>query len=45
MAGDDKLPTAGRFLQFLAENSTWKVAKNSIIERDRKLQKEKDAIA
>ena len=45
MAGERKLATAGRFLQFLAENSTWKVAKNSILERDRRLRKEKDAMS
>ena len=45
MAGERKLATAGRFLQFLAENSTWKVAKNSVLERDRRLRKEKDAMS
>ena len=43
---DEKgLVIAGRFLQFLAENSTWKVAKNCVLEKERKLKKEKDALA
>ena len=31
--------------QFLAENSTWKAAKNCVLEKERRLKKEKDALS